>query len=188
MLRLSYRSMLRLARRGQWVIVLVTGVAGSGKSTVGALAATRLGWRFVDADDYHSHANIEKMRAGRALTEADRRPWLERLAALVTDARSHGTSLVLACSALRRAYRDVLVGGRRDDVLLVYLWGDPALLEARMAAREHFMPAAGLPAQLATLEPPEADERPLILTAEESPQRLADSIVRAARGGEAQDA
>ncbi|MGE0227205.1 MAG: gluconokinase [Dehalococcoidia bacterium] len=165
------------------VIVLVMGVAGSGKSTVGALAAARLGWRFVDADDYHLPASVERMRAGHALSDQDRRPWLERLAALVTDARSRGTPLVLACSALRRAYRDVLTGGRRDDVLLVYLAGEQALLEARMVARDHFMPVTGLPAQLATLEPPEADESPIVLTVEEPLERLADAIVRAVRDG-----
>lgn len=93
------------------------GVAGSGKTTVGRLAARRLGWRFVEGDDYHPRANVAKMRAGHPLDDADRRPWLAGLARELAAARADGRSLVIACSALRRAYRDALTLRRRDDVL-----------------------------------------------------------------------
>ncbi len=162
------------------VIVLVMGVAGSGKSTVGAMVAGRLGWRFVDADEYHSIESIAKLRAGVPLTDEDRRPWLERLASLVADARGRGESLVLACSALKRSYRDLLLDDRRDDVLLAYLAGDAALIEARMAARRHFMPPASLGAQLATLEPPNEDEHPLVLDIAAPLDLLVEAVVNAA--------
>lgn len=139
------------------------GVTGAGKSTLGAQAARHLGWRFVDADEYHSPSNLAKLRAGVPLTDDDRRPWLERLAVIVDDARRRGEPVVLACSALKRAYRDLLLAGRRDDVLIVHLTGDPAVIEARMLARVHFMPPSSLDTQLAVLEPPEDEERPLVL-------------------------
>lgn len=164
------------------MIVLVMGVAGSGKSTVGALAARALGWPFVDADDFHSPASLEKLRDGVPLTDEDRRPWLERLATVVARARDRGAPLVLACSALKRAYRDLLLAGRREDVLLVYLAGDASLLEARMAARTHFMPPSSLPAQLATLEPPSADEAPLVLDPGAPLDSLVAAVVDAVRG------
>src|SRR5262245_7845236 len=127
MLRTWY-SELRLPKGFGPVIVIVMGVAASGKTTVGRLLAERLGWPFVDADDHHAPASLAKMQAGQALTDEERAPWLARLAELVHAAREEHRPLVLACSALRRAYRDTLTGGRRDDVLLVYLAGDEELL------------------------------------------------------------
>lgn len=131
------------------------GVSGSGKSTVGAALAARLGCRFVDADDLHPAANVEKMAAGIPLTDDDRWPWLDAVAAQLA-----GGDVVVACSALTRAYRDRLRAAA-SELALVFLHGDPALLAARMVRPGHFMPASLLDSQLATLQPPTADEQPL---------------------------
>jgi gluconokinase len=136
-------------------IVVVMGVAGVGKTTVGRRLAASLGWEFHDADDFHSPASVAKMHAGVPLTEADRAAWLARLRALVEQLARDGRSAVLACSALRRAHREQLTPPGAD-VRFVHLTGDPALIRARLAARRgHFMPAALLDSQLATLEPPD---------------------------------
>ncbi|MDH4324469.1 MAG: gluconokinase [Betaproteobacteria bacterium] len=131
------------------MIVVVMGVSGSGKSTVGALLAGRLGWEFLDADEFHPRANVEKMAAGIALEDADRWPWLARLN-LELRQREHA---VLACSALKQAYRDKLCD--RLDCRIVHLRGAVELLRARLQARKHrYMPASLLESQFATLEPP----------------------------------
>ncbi len=164
------------------------GVSGSGKTTVGRIVAERLGWPFLEGDDYHPPANVAKMRAGVPLDDADRAPWLAALATEISAARRAGRSLVLACSALRRAYRDTLTAGRLDDVLLVFLTGDRALLDERVRARRHFMPPDLLDSQLATLEPPGPDERPLTLDVGETPEALAEAVVsEVRRRGDAAD-
>ncbi len=163
------------------VIVIVMGVSGSGKSTVGRLLAERTGWPFIDGDDYHSPASIEKMRAGLALTDEDRAPWLATLAGLLRDAREEQRPVILGCSALRRAYRDTLTGGRRDDVVLVHLVGGAPVVRSRMEARDHFMPPGNLASQLAALELPDEDERPLTLDVRESPPALVDRIIEELR-------
>ncbi|GGK34193.1 gluconokinase [Pilimelia terevasa] len=137
-------------------VTVVMGVAGSGKTTVGRLLADRLRVPYADGDDFHPAANVARMRAGHALTDADRAPWLAALGRWI-DARG-ATGGVVSCSGLRRAYRDAL---RRDRprVRLVLLTGDPDLLARRIAGRrDHFMAPAMLAGQLATLEPPEPDE------------------------------
>ena len=122
-------------------IVVVMGVSGSGKTTIAALLAGRLRWEFEDADGFHPAANIEKMHRGVPLTDEDRGPWLQAIAAWIDETRRAGRHGVVACSALKRSYRDVLVGARRD-VRLVYLKGEEALIARRVAARHgHFMPA-----------------------------------------------
>jgi gluconokinase len=133
--------------------VLVMGVSGSGKSTVGKALANRLGWTFADADDYHPPANREKMSRGEPLTDEDRQPWLEKLHDLLTEHALEQKTLVLACSALKEKYRDILVGDL-EGVALVFLRGDAQLIAERMRQREHFMPVSLLETQLATLEPP----------------------------------
>lgn len=131
------------------------GVAGSGKSTVGRLLAERLGRPFFDADNFHPDSNVDKMRLGIALTDDDRRPWLERLRELIADRLSRGESAVLACSALKESYRRVLSGGD-PRVRFVYLRADPDLLEARLERRAgHFFARSLLESQLAALEEPE---------------------------------
>lgn len=137
-------------------VVVVMGVSGSGKSTVGRLLADRLQVAYADADDLHGPANVAKMAAGHALTDDDRWPWLEAVGTWLADHADSGG--VMACSALRRSYRDVL---RRHapDLQLVYLEVTPDLVARRVAARaDHFMPATLVESQLATLEPPGPDE------------------------------
>ena len=142
-------------------IVVVMGVSGCGKSSVGARLAERLGATFLDADDFHPPANVERMRAGIALTDADRVGWLAALASRLADAAAANESVVLACSALKRSYRDALRRGA-PALRLVHLTGSPALLAERIAARTgHYMPPSLLPSQLALLEVPGADEHAL---------------------------
>lgn len=138
-------------------VVVVMGVSGSGKTTVGRALAARIGAEFHDADEYHPRANVDKMRSGVPLTEADRKPWLERLRREIDAWLAADTAAVLACSALTARSRAIL-GTRRDGVRLVFLQGPRDLILERMRAREHFMPPALLDSQFATLEPPTADE------------------------------
>ena len=133
------------------MIVVLMGVSGIGKTTIGTLLGRELGWPFYDGDDFHPPANVEKMRHGIPLTDADRDGWLAALRTLIDGVPG---SAVLACSALKAAYRDRLAGAR-DDVRFVHLTGDPALLRRRLEQRRgHYMPASLLDSQLATLEPP----------------------------------
>jgi gluconokinase len=132
------------------MIVLVMGVAGIGKTTIGEALARALGWRFIDADDYHPRQNVAKMKAGIPLEDADRWPWLVRLNKLLKDEND----AVLACSALKESYRERLAQGI-SDFKVVYLHGSAELIRARMESRSHrFMPAALLESQFAALEPP----------------------------------
>lgn len=136
------------------MIVVVTGVAGSGKTTVGTAAAERLGWRFVDADGYHDAAAVERIRQGEPLDDAARLPWLERLRGVIDAAEAGGESLVLACSALTERYRGILAGDA-VGVRFVFLAAEPALLEKRLAERTgHFAGPSILASQLDALEPP----------------------------------
>lgn len=155
-------------------LVVVMGVSGSGKSTVGAALAQRLGVPFEDADDLHPPANIAKMSAGQALDDADRHPWLEVIGAWLADhAAAHGG--VMSCSALKRAYRDQL---RRHapGVVFVHLEGSHAVISDRQASRPgHFMPASLLASQFATLEPLRADERGVVVDVDQG----VDAIVAA---------
>lgn len=137
---------------GGWV-VLVMGVAGSGKTTIGRGLAQATGARFIDADDYHPRQNVEKMSRGEALTDADRGPWLEALRAVVRGVLERGERAVLACSALKRAYRDrIRIDSARMPIVL--LTGEPTLIAARLRGRQHFAPAELLTSQLETLELP----------------------------------
>jgi gluconokinase len=140
------------------IAIVVMGVSGCGKSTVGQRLARQLGATFLDADDFHPPSNVERMRAGIALTDAERAPWLDALAVRLAAAGAAGEAIVLACSALKRSYRDALRRGA-PALTLVHLTGSPALLADRITARPgHYMPPTLLPSQLATLEPPGADE------------------------------
>jgi carbohydrate kinase (thermoresistant glucokinase family) len=144
-------------------VLVVMGVSGSGKTTIGRAFAEAQGWEFQEGDALHPPANIAKMSAGTPLTDDDRWPWLKAIAATIDAWRAQGKSGVVTCSALRRAYRDLLIGGR-PDVRLVFLHGDKALIAERLARRKsHFMPPALLDSQFATLEPPTADEHPITL-------------------------
>lgn len=137
------------------MIVVLMGVTGSGKTTVGRLLAKELGWEFHDADQYHPAANVEKMRRGIPLSDEDRKPWLETLAKLVKDAQDQGRNIILACSALKHRYQEAL-SHDRDAVHFVCLCGTPEVIRKRLEARTgHFMSPALLPSQFAILEMPE---------------------------------
>jgi gluconokinase len=160
------------------LIVVVMGVSGSGKSTVAALLAAALGCQFQEGDDLHPPENVEKMRSGTPLTDADRMPWLRKIAEEIDGWRTRGECGVLTCSALKRSYRDLIIGDRQD-VVLIYLKGSPDLIHRRMAARhEHFMPIALLDSQFATLEEPPPDEHPIIVDVGGNPPDIAHAIVR----------
>jgi carbohydrate kinase (thermoresistant glucokinase family) len=153
------------------------GVSGSGKSTIAALLAMRLGWTYEDGDWLHPPSNVEKMHRGVPLTDADRWPWLEAIAASIDNFRREGQGAVIACSALKRAYRDILIGERRD-VRLVYLEGDQKLVAGRLATRDgHFMPPALLGSQFAALEAPRADEHPIVVPIAQHPREVVESIL-----------
>src|SRR5262249_19143148 len=133
------------------MVVLLMGVSGSGKSTVGRLLAEQLGWEFIDGDDFHPPENVAKMGRGEALTDDDRAGWLTTLRGLIDDRLQAGRSASLACSALRESYRERLRAGRTAEVPLVYLRGDEALLRSRLTERRgHFMKVDLLESQLAT--------------------------------------
>jgi gluconokinase len=160
------------------MIIVVMGVSGSGKTTVGEQLADRLGWEFADADQFHSAANVAKMHAGTPLTDADRATWLRAIATWIEDHVAAGKDGVVTCSALKRSYRDRL---RRPEVQFVYLEGDRRLIAARMAERRgHFFPAALLDSQFRDLEPPGPDERAWTVsiagTAEETVEKIMDRL------------
>ena len=159
--------------------VIVMGVSGCGKSTIGALLAARLQWEFEDADWLHPAANIEKMHSGIPLTDEDRWPWLDAVAAWIDHCRHSHRHGVVACSALKRRYRDILIGDR-TDVRLVYLKGDEELVARRIAARhEHFMPRGLLHSQFEALQEPGLDENPITVSIEPRPERIVMQILSA---------
>lgn len=158
-------------------VIVVMGVSSSGKTTIGALLAGRLQWEFEDADWLHPLANIDKMQAGIALTDEDRWPWLRVVAEWIDMTRDQGLHAVLACSALKRAYRDILIDGR-PDVRLIYLKGTEPLIARRMAARHgHFMPKALLHSQFEALEEPGPDEKPVTVSIEPRPHLIVAHIM-----------
>lgn len=152
-------------------VVVVMGVSGTGKSTIGRALAEALGRPFVEGDDLHPEANVAKMAAGIPLTDADRAPWLDRIAAEIDR------PVVVACSALKRAYRDRLRQAA-PDLVLVYLHGDAVLLAARMEGREgHFMPSSLLESQLAALEDPASDENAIPVNVALRPDEIVDLVL-----------
>ena len=158
-------------------VLVVMGVAGCGKTTVGQIIAARQGWAFQEGDALHPPSNVAKMAGGTALTDADRWPWLQVIAGVIDGWRAEGRSGVVTCSALKTAYRDILVGGRAD-VRLVYLKGEKAVIAARMAARKgHFMPTALLDSQFETLQEPGAAERALVVDIGPAPEAIAETVI-----------
>jgi gluconokinase len=158
-------------------LVLVMGVSGAGKSTVGTLLARRLGVPFADADGFHPAANIAKMSRGEPLTDEDRWPWLDAIGAWLDERAATGG--VATCSALKQAYRDRLLAGR-PALRLLHLSGDPVLIGARQAARpDHFMPPSLMASQFATLEPPAPDDRTIVLSVAPPPGEIVDAALAA---------
>lgn len=154
------------------------GVSGAGKSTIAEALARRLGWRCEDGDRFHPAGNVAKMSAGRPLTDEDRWPWLKAIADEIDRLCGKEQRAVFACSALRRAYREVLVHGR-DDVRIVFLDGTKELIAGRLAARKgHFMPAGLLDSQFRTLEPPTPDEGAVSVSIDATVDAIVDNVVR----------
>jgi len=159
------------------MIVMVGGVAGSGKSTVGAMVADRLGWRYADADSFHPAANIAKMRSGVPLTDADRRPWLAAITTWMDARIAAGESAVAGCSGLKRSYRDDLLDGR-PEVWMAFLQISRDIAHARLAARHgHFFTAKLMDSQFAELEPPHDEPRVLVFDATHQADRIAAEII-----------
>ena len=158
------------------IVIVVMGVSGVGKTTIGKLLAERLGWGYAEGDSYHPAANVEKMRAGRPLDDDDRAPWLAAIAADIDRWREAGQGMVVSCSALKRRYRDVLIGNR-TDVRLVRLAGDEDLIRARMEKRaDHYMPPSLLTSQIAALETPADEEAALTVEVTRPPEQCVDTI------------
>jgi len=157
--------------------LVVMGVSGSGKSTIADKLAERLRWSFEDGDKFHPASNVAKMSAGHPLTDEDRWPWLQAIADEIDRVCKAGQHAVIACSALKRAYRDILVHGR-SDVRIIYLRGSQELIASRLARRKgHFMPPGLLTSQFKTLEPPDANENPVTASIDASVDAIVDDIV-----------
>ncbi len=158
--------------------LVVMGVSGSGKSTIADALAKRLGWRCEDGDKFHPASNVAKMSAGQPLTDEDRWPWLQAIADEIDRSCMRDERVVVACSALKRAYRDILVHDRKD-VRFVFLDGTEALIAARLAARKgHFMPPGLLASQFKTLEPPTSSERAVTVSIDATIGAIVDEIIR----------
>ena len=158
--------------------LVVMGVSGSGKSTIADKLAERLNWTFEDGDRFHPASNVAKMSAGVPLTDEDRWPWLQAIADEIDRVCKAGQQAVIACSALKRAYRDILVHGR-NDVRIIYLKGNQELIASRLMMRKgHFMPPGLLASQFKTLEPPDQSEHPVIASIDAAVETIVDDIVR----------
>jgi gluconokinase len=158
--------------------LIVMGVSGSGKSSIAERLAKRLGWRYEDGDWFHPPHNVAKMSAGQPLTDEDRWPWLKAIANEIDRVCEAGQQVVIACSALKRAYRKVLIHGR-NDVRMVYLKGTQDLIASRISARkDHFMPPGLLASQFKTLEPPDANEHPVTVSIDASLDAIVDDAIR----------
>lgn len=162
---------------GRQPVLVVMGVSGSGKSTMAAHLAERLGWDFLEGDDLHPLPNVEKMAAGISLNDDDRAPWLDAVAAWITEHTAADKPGIVTCSALKRRYRDVLRG---QNVVFVHLVGTKGLLGARMAARvDHFMPTSLLDSQLETLEELDSDEQGILVDATRTPAEGVAAVLKA---------
>ena len=159
------------------MILIVAGVAGSGKTTIGALLAGRLHWQFADADTFHPEANVVKMRAGIPLTDTDRQPWLRAVAEWMDARIADGESGVVTCSALKHSYRDLLLAGRPAATMVFLQVGRDVLDRRLMARHDHFFPEKLLDSQLAALEPPMPDERVQTVLAEGDSAQTAAKII-----------
>lgn len=161
------------------MILIVSGVAGTGKTTVGALVAGQMHWEFADADTFHTEVCLVKMRTGQPLSDADRMPWLVKLGEWMDEHIAAGRSAVLACSAIKRSYRDVLLDGR-PEARMVFIEATPEELRDRLATRPgHFFPASMLKSQLAALEPPAKEENVVVVRSAPSAPETAGRVLEA---------
>ena len=161
--------------------LIVMGVSGSGKSTIADKLAERLRWSYEDGDKFHPASNVAKMSAGHPLTDEDRWPWLQAIADEIDRVCRAGQRAVIACSALKRAYRDILVHGR-SDVRIIYLKGTQELIARRLATRKnHFMPPGLLDSQFRALEPPDTRENPVTVSIDAPVDAIVDDIIRGLR-------
>jgi len=159
--------------------LVVMGVSGSGKSTIAERLAARLGWCYEDGDKYHPPANVAKMSAGHPLTDEDRWPWLQAIADEIDRTCTQGERAVVACSALKRAYRDIVTNQQSADVRLVFLQGNFELIHARLKARKgHFMPPALLQSQFAALEEPAPDEHAITRSIDAPPDEIVAGVLK----------
>lgn len=164
-----------MAKTAQHPVIVIMGVSGSGKSTVAGLLASRLGWDFAEGDDLHPAANVAKMHAGQPLTDEDRWPWLESIAAWIRQHTDSGLPGVVTCSALKKRYRDVLRG---EGVVFVFLDGSRDRISGRLATRHgHFMPPSLLESQFEALEAPTGDENFITLSTSSAPADEAQEII-----------
>lgn len=158
--------------------LVVMGVTSSGKSTLAEAFAEKFGWAYRDGDSFHSPENVAKMKAGTPLTDEDRWPWLRSIAAWLAEHREAGRRAVVSSSALKRAYREILVGGEPLEVRLVFLEGSRRLIAERMAKRRnHYMPTSLLDSQFAILEPPGDDETPITIEVDGTPEEMLATLV-----------
>lgn len=170
-------SVTNAGKDGIPLVIVVMGVSGSGKTTVGELLSRRLGWEYADADEFHPAANVAKMQGGTPLTDADRWPWLHKIAEWIGAHVASGTPGVVSCSALKGAYRELLIQGRLE-VRLVYLDGDRDVIAGRMKSRKgHFFMPEMLDSQFRDLEPPTPAERPLKVSIDGSPEETVQQII-----------
>jgi gluconokinase len=161
------------------LVIIVMGISGCGKSTVGGMLADRMGMRFAEGDAYHTAENIAKMSKGQPLNDDDRMPWLESMAHDIKSWTEHNIPAVLSCSALKKSYRDILINGN-PKVRLVHLHGDVQIVRNRMARRrDHYMPTSLIDSQIATLEIPDTQERVLTLNIADDPVKIVDQIIAA---------
>jgi gluconokinase len=161
------------------MLIVIMGVSGAGKTTIGSLLAERLGFAFLEGDQFHPHANVAKMQRGEPLDDADRWPWLDRLAAELRGARNEGHGLVLTCSALKRAYRERLRAGV-PELQFVWLDGDRTVIQARLGRRKgHFMPSTLLESQFTALEEPGPEESVVRVSIDRAPAEIVTEIMRA---------
>jgi gluconokinase len=159
------------------VVLVIMGVSGCGKTTVAAILAGRLRWPFEEGDALHPQSNVDKMKAGHALTDADRAPWLKKVADWVAQRLDSGEDGIITCSALKRSYRDV-IGAARSGVVFVYLAGSRETIASRLTARHgHFMPSSLLDSQFADLQEPSVDEAAIRVDVGPTPASIAQTVV-----------
>ena len=161
----------------RFAVLVIMGVSGCGKTTIAELLSRELGWSYRDGDEFHPKTNVEKMHSGTPLTDEDRWPWLKAIAAWIDEKRQSGTHAIVTCSALKRAYRDILIGPRQD-VGLIYLKGTEDLIAERLSKRKHhFMPKGLLASQFQTLQEPGPDEHPITVSIEPAPEEIVATIM-----------